>query len=211
MKENKTILLADDHVIIRRGFKALIENNITINKWIEADSAAEVLKKLQEETITHMVLDMQLLNSNIMDILQSILAAYPQIPILIYTMSAEEIYAPRLLKMGVSGFLSKQSDELEIVNAMHLFLGGGTYFSARVRSLTTDKVFKKANPLSQLSERELSVLGYLLQGHSVKEISNKLEVKATTTATYKARIFDKLSVNNLIELKDLVELLNENS
>jgi DNA-binding NarL/FixJ family response regulator len=209
MKNIKTILLADDHVIIRRGFKALIENKIGSAIWVEADNVVEVLKKLNEQEITHMVLDMQLLNSNIMDILQQLISTYPSIPILIYTMSAEEIYAPRLMKMGVAGFLSKQSDEVEVVHAMNLFLQGETYISNRVKSLTMEKTFKKSNPVSQLSERELSVLGYLLQGISVKEISLKLDIRATTTATYKARIFDKLDVNNLIELKNLVELINE--
>jgi DNA-binding NarL/FixJ family response regulator len=210
MKEVKTILLADDHVIIRRGLKALIDNNMEPLKWVETDNVTEIIKILNEQIITHMVLDMQLLNSNIMDILQQVLSNYRHIPVLIYTMSPEEIYAPRLLKMGVSGFLSKQSDELEVVSAMHLFLNGSTYFSSRVKSLTSEKPFKRVNPMMQLSERELSVLGYLLQGISVKDISLKLEIKATTTATYKARIFDKLNVNNLIELKNLVDLINEN-
>lgn len=210
MKDTKIILLADDHVIIRRGFKALIENNLGSANWIETDNVGEILQVLQEKPITHMVLDMQLLNSNIMDILSQILNDYNHIPVLIYTMSSEEIYGPRLMKMGVSGFLSKQSDEAETIHAMKLFLNGETYFSARVRAITTEKGMKKLNPMMQLSERELSVMGYLLQGLSVKEISLKLEIRATTTATYKARIFDKLGVNNLIELKNLVEIINEN-
>lgn len=209
MEQNRVILLADDHVIIRRGFKSLIENHCGPSKWLEADSVNEVLKVLDETSVTHMVLDMQLLNSHILDVLQNIITKYPQIPILIYSMSSEEIYAARLKKMGVKAFLSKQSDESEVIHAMRSFFEGLSYFSQKVKSQFMDKSFKTANPMMQLSERELSVLNYLLQGVSVKEISTRLEVKATTTATYKARIFDKLNVSNVFELKELVDQLND--
>ncbi|MCG9881095.1 MAG: response regulator transcription factor [Bacteroidia bacterium] len=211
MESNRVILLADDHVIIRRGFKSLIENHCGPSQWVEADSVNDVLKVLEETKITHMVLDMQLLNSHILDVLQNLIPKYPQIPILIYSMSSEDIYAARLKKMGVKAFLSKQSDEAEVIHAMRSFFEGLSYFSQKVRNQFMDKSFKSTNPMMQLSERELAVLHYLLQGISVKEISTRLDVKATTTATYKARIFDKLNVSNLFELKELVEQLNDKS
>jgi two-component system, NarL family, invasion response regulator UvrY len=204
----KLILLADDHVIIRRGLKLLLDNYFNRDPLIEAESTKDILLQLEKYPITHMILDMQLQDGNVMEILPTIKRKYPQAHILIYTMSSEDIFGVKMLKMGATSFLSKQSDEEEVVKALNLFLSGRTYTSNNLKDILGAVKNQKSNPLQALSERELSVLGRLLKGESVKEISNQLALKPTTVATYKARIFEKLGVNNIIDLNNIADLNN---
>lgn len=203
---NRLILLADDHVIIRRGLKLLLDNHFGREELIEAETTKEILQALENNPITHMILDMQLTDTNVIEILPEIKTRFPHIPILIYTMSSEDVYGKRMLDLGADGFLSKQHDEQEVIKALQLFLSNQKYLSPHLFDIINDPKHKGTNPLSTLSERELSVLSRLMNGESVKEISANLNIKATTVATYKARIFEKLNVNNILDLKNVTEL-----
>lgn len=199
----KLILLADDHVIIRRGIKMIFDQYFWREKIIETDSAKEIITLLNENPVTHMILDMQLSDTNIIDVLPQIMEQHPDIPIFVYTMSSEEVYGIRMFKMGIQGFLSKQSDEKEAVKALDLFFQGKQYISENLRDLMNEQKPSSAeNPILSLSARELSVLNGLLNGGSIKEISDTLSVKYKTVGTYKARIFEKLQVRNMIELRN---------
>lgn len=204
--KNRLILLADDHVIIRRGLKLLLDNHFGREALIEAETTKDILLALEKNPVTHMILDMQLTDTNVIEVLPEIKNRFPKIPILIYTMSSEDIYGKRMLDLGADGFLSKQHDEAEVIKALDLFLNNRKYVSQHLLDIINDPKHQKTNPIQSLSERELSVLGRLLKGETVKEISVNLNIKATTVATYKARIFEKLNVSNILELKNVTEL-----
>jgi DNA-binding NarL/FixJ family response regulator len=151
---------------------------------------------------------MQLNDGNAMEIISELVEYYKNTSILIYTMSPEEIFGTRLINIGVSGFLNKQVPEEGVITALDLFFRGERCISP---SLKEQLEGKKSNEKSSgiykdLSERELIVLQYLIQGLGIKDISNKLNIKSSTVATFKARIFNKLGVSNIIELKNLSEL-----
>jgi two-component system, NarL family, invasion response regulator UvrY len=205
--ESRLILLADDHVIIRRGIKMILDQYFRREKIIETDSAGDIINLLSRHPVTHMILDMQLADGSITDTLPLIRQKYPKIPILIYTMSPEEVYGVRMMQMGVQGFLSKQSDEIEAVKALDLFFQGKQYISESIRdAMQLRKNGEPENPILLLSGRELNVLNGLLNGGSVKDISAALNLKATTVGTYKSRIFEKLQVTNVIDLKNKCDL-----
>jgi DNA-binding NarL/FixJ family response regulator len=152
---------------------------------------------------------MQLGDCNSMDLIPQILEQYPELHILIYTMSPETIYGKRLIQMGVLGFLSKQEEEETLIRALTNFLKGQPYLSEELKkTLEQDhgRTGPSANPFDQLSEREMMVLRHLLQGMRVKEISNRLDLKMSTVATYKVRIFEKLNVNNLADMHRLADV-----
>lgn len=204
-----TILLADDHVIIRRGLKYLLDANFSGNTLVETDTVKDLLKQLQTREFSHLILDMQLQDANILEVFGKIKLLQPTASVLIYSMSPEETFGRRMLQLGADGFLSKQSSEEEVIRALRLFFSGRKYISPVLHDFMIEHSFKKSiaeNPIETLSERELNVLEYLLKGQGVKEIAVQLELKATTVATYKARIFDKLSVSNIIDLKELTTL-----
>jgi DNA-binding NarL/FixJ family response regulator len=149
-----------------------------------------------------------MLDDNIIEHLPEIRKHYPHIPILIYTMSPEEIYGKRMLDMGATGFLSKQSSEAEVIEALDLFLAGKTYISRELKErMSKDDIkFKSDSPIDSLSDRELIVMNYIMKGTGVKEISLKLDLKPTTVATYKARIFNKLGVSNVMDMRNVLDV-----
>ena len=163
---------------------------------------------MSSEPITHVVLDMQLNDGNVIEILSEILNLFPNVKILVYTMSPEEIFGSRIMNMGVAGFLNKQTSEKEVIKALDIFFRGQTYCSQFLRDQMDQKqgAEGKGDPFSELSERELTVMSYLLKGEGIKDISSRLSIKSSTVATFKARIYNKLGVSNVIDLKNLAEI-----
>jgi DNA-binding NarL/FixJ family response regulator len=123
-------------------------------------------------------------------------------------MSPEEIYGKRMLDMGATGFLSKQSSEAVVIEALDLFLSGKAYISRELKERMSrdDLKFTPESPIDSLSDRELIVMNYIMKGTGVKEISLKLDLKPTTVATYKARIFNKLGVSNVMDMRNVLEV-----
>jgi DNA-binding NarL/FixJ family response regulator len=202
-----TVLIVDDHVIIRRGLKFILESNFGIREYHETESCAGLLEITSKEPITHIILDMQLTDGNVIEVLSDLISKHPEIRILVYTMSPEELFGARLMKMGVAGFLNKNTSEKEAIKALDLFFRGLKYTSQLVHDqLESSQQVKQINPFNDLSERELVVMNYLLLGEGIKEISTRMNIKSSTVATFKARIFNKLRVSNVIDLKNLAEI-----
>lgn len=202
----RNILLADDHVIIRRGLRTLIDNNFGRSQWTEVDRTDDVLNELKKKSYTHAVLDMQLLDTNLLEVLPDIRKANPDLPLMIYTMCSEDLNAPRMLKLGVQAFLSKQLSEESVINAFGRFFQNKCYFSEHILYDAYADKMKSVNPIDELSEREFAVLQYLVKGVSVKEICGILDLKTTTVATYKARIFEKTGAGSVVDLVRLMDL-----
>ncbi len=202
------ILIADDHSIIRRGLKFILDAHFTGCYVNEADTIKEVKNLLDSFAFSHLIFDMQMLDDNIIEHLPEIRKLYPNIPILIYTMSPEEIYGKRMLDKGATGFLSKQSSEAVVIEALDLFLSGKAYISRELKERMSrdDLKFTPESPIDSLSDRELIVMNYIMKGTGVKEISLKLDLKPTTVATYKARIFNKLGVSNVMDMRNVLEV-----
>src|SRR6185436_5332838 len=155
--------------------------------------------------------DMQLQDGNVMEIFSDLRKKYPLVHILIYTMSPEEIFGKRMMQMGANGFLNKQSSEQEVIRALDLFFRGRKYASQQLQDQLNDEQSKKRgieNPFLQLSDRETEVLIHLLKGESVKEIANHFDIKSNTVATFKARLFDKIGVSNLMDMQNMARLYN---
>lgn len=199
----RKILVADDHVIIRRGIRGILYNHFNRDELVEASSLAEIRKCIADHSITHLILDLQLHDGNLIELLPEIRATLPQVPIMIFSMANEEVYGKKMMEFEVAVFLSKNATEEEIVRALDLFFQGKTYYCDHLKWSVQHK---DTNPLEQLSTRELCVLSRLLKGEPVKLIAESLALKPTTVATYKARIFDKMEVDNVFDLKAKAEL-----
>ena len=202
------ILIADDHAVIRTGMKYLLARHFTDVTTTEADACSTLMSSLEKENFTHLILDMQLGDCNSLERIPEIRASYPDLHVMVYTMSPEAIYGKRLLQMGVLSFLSKEEEEETLISALSMFLQGKNYLSESLKSsleVEQGKPKPSSNPFDNLSERELVVLRYLLQGMRVKEIANRLDLKMSTVATYKVRIFEKLNVNNVADMHRLAD------
>jgi two-component system invasion response regulator UvrY len=134
----------------------------------------------------------------------------PDTKVLMFSMSAENIYAKRFLKAGAMGFISKDAPLDEITKAIQQVLHNKKYFSPAL----TDKFVNESlednpsNPFDKLSRREFEIASLLLSGETLSEISHSLNLQISTVGTHKARMFEKLQVTNLLELKELATTYN---
>lgn len=200
----ETILIADDHEIVRRGVRMIIESLPQTYSFIEATTGTEVMTALAKHDIQYMILDMMLADGNTFSLIQHIVTNKPQTGILIYSMNAERIYGKRLIKKGIRGFVNKQSSIQELEKAIICLLKREVYLSQALQEslMNESKGRQPDNPIDVLSDRELEVVEYVAAGLGTKEISMKMHLDITTISTYRRRAFAKLNVENMIELND---------
>ena len=143
--------------------------------------------------------------SDTLGLVEFINREYPAVNVLIFSMSAEQVYAKRYFKAGAKGYLSKDADLDEIKKAISLILNGRKYISDSLVEMLADaaKIEAVNNPFERLTQREFEVAQLLLKGQSVTEISQSLNLGISTVGTHKARIFVKLGIKNIMEMKEL--------
>lgn len=190
------ILIADDHSAIRIGVKqiCLAEfQQVTIG---EAMNYAEVFQRLSEDDWDILILDIDLPGRNGLEILQKLKADKIKVPVLMFSFHGEEQLAVRAMKLGASGYLSKDSADLELVNAIRQIHSGRKYvspsLSEKLLSLLDDDLEKPLHEL--LSEREYQTLLLIASGKNVTEIADVLCLSKPTISTYRARILEKMKM-----------------
>lgn len=203
-----TILIADDHAIVRQGIKMLIENHDRNFNFVEAASCAEVQKIMSDRSIDYAILDLSFSDGNLFSDIEQITEYARKTKILIYSMNPEKIYARRFIGKGAKGFISKQANIKDLENAIQTILRGEIYLSAYMKDslFSTVKSDALENPLDLLSNRELQIVEYMVLGMGTKEIAGKMNLDITTISTYRRRAFDKLDVQNVIELKEKLSI-----
>ncbi|MGC4038326.1 MAG: response regulator transcription factor [Chitinophagaceae bacterium] len=205
----KKILIADDHSIVSRGLHYLITLNFTGCNITQVPSLSALQATLSTDDFTHLILDLNLDDGNSIELIPQIIEKYPNLYILIYSMASEEIFGKKLLQYNISGFLSKKSEEAEIVRALRVFLQGGIFVSKKLKKsfdTKADDTYNEKNIFHSLSITELKVLGSILKGHRTKEIASEMNVTQQTIATFKSRIFKKLGTENIFEIQRLAEV-----
>lgn len=202
-----TILLADDHSLIRQGILFLIEDLEIEGNILQASNLKQVLETITANIVDLAVIDAHFPDGNSLSIIPEIRKNSPDIKILIFTGIEENTNALKFLNAGANGFLSKMSEEDDIKNAILTMYEKGEYISPTTQALLMDSLRNKGNinPLSLLSERELQIAKMYAEGLGNLEIANRLDVKQNTVSTMKKRLFDKLKVDNIVELVDLIK------
>lgn len=201
----ENILIADDHEIVRRGLRMIIEAFSRKYNFIEASTCKETMQILSKQEVHFAILDMFQEDGNIFSVIQRDSEYRYPTSILIYSMNAEKIYARRLIQRGIKGFVSKQAGIAELEKAIRIFLDGGVYLSTSLQMALIGLADPESvqNPVDALSDRELEVVEYLVMGLGAKEIAGKMNLDITTVSTYRRRAFEKLHAENAIELKDI--------
>lgn len=205
---NANFLIADDHVIVRRGLRNLLHDQFHASDVGEVSTCQELLDALKVQEPQLLFLDLQLTDGSTLDHLERICQEHPGMRVLVYTMRSEAVYAQRVLALGAVGFLSKESSEEEVLKAVRHVMRGKPYMSDSVETHLQEKVRDveaKENPFKLLSDREISVLDDMLDGLGVKAIAQRMGLQPSTVATYKARLFDKLGVANLLDLQRMAK------
>lgn len=203
------ILLADDHDVTRSGLSFFIRNRIPGVVIDEAYDADSTLEKVNLFDYTLIVLDVKMPGSDSFHLLSSILCKKPDAKILMFSMYPEFGYAKRYLQMGAKGYVSKDASPEDIGNAITTVLNDKRYMSDALKhSIGEEITSDKLNPFDCLSAREFEIVQHLIKGKSAAEIQWALNIKSSTVSTYKARIFEKLSCQNVMELAKLAEMYN---
>jgi len=206
MKKDLRILLVDDHSVVRHGVSVLLKKNFDGVTITHAESVEDLRTKLSEKQDL-LFLDINLPGGNSTKMVEEIRSSHPDLLIMMFSAYDESRYALRYIHAGANGFLNKYSKDEEIIKAVKSILETGKYISDVVKEIILENaLFKKPiNPLEKLSDREIEVAELLVNGDGNLEISNKLNIQMSTVSTFKTRIFDKLGINNIVKL---IEILN---
>jgi len=200
-----SILIVDDHPIVRKGIRSLLEQEEDFCVVGEAASRAEVLDFVRNELPTLILLDISLQGSDGIEVTKAIRCEYEQVPILIVSMHDETLYAERALRAGANGYIMKQEMAENVIKAIRQVLQGKIYVSDNMRQkvlrdLTQPHADVKTTPLERLSDRELEVFRLIGEGRGTREIAETLHLSIKTIETYRAHIKEKLSIKSAAEL-----------
>jgi len=207
--DSKTVnfLLADDHSLIRQGIEFLIEEIGFEGEIFHASTLQKVLETVGMQQIEIAVIDAIFPDGNSLNVISKIKALNPEIKILIFSGVDESIQSIKYINAGANGFLSKLSEENEIKEAILKIHQSGKYISSITQGLLIDSLQNRniINPLQKLTERELEIAEMYAKGYGNLEIANKLNIKQNTVSTIKKRIFDKLHIENILDLAALIK------
>lgn len=206
----KKFLLVDDHVVVRSGIKTLLSDMYNPAEVHEAMDGETAMLKLKENNYDLVMLDIQMPKTDTLGLMEYIHIKYPALKVLMFSMSAENIYAKRFMKAGAYGFISKEAPLDEITRAINVILNNKKYISDKLAEQLAEDSFsgKTSNPFNELSPREFEIVSLLLDGKTVTDIAHTLNIQTSTVGTHKARLFDKLGVTNILELKELATTYN---
>lgn len=200
-------LLADDHGLIRQGIEFLIEEIGFDGEVFHASTLKKVVETVEMQPIEIVIIDALFPDGNSVNIISQIKNLKPEIKILVFSGVDESTQSIKYINAGANGFLSKLSEENDIKEAILKIHQTGKYISSITQGLLIDSLQNRSiiNPLQRLTERELEIAEMYAKGYGNLEIANNLNVKQNTISTIKKRIFDKLHIENIVDLADLIK------
>ncbi len=195
------VLLVDDHAMVRKGLQLILNATGDIHVAACAESTVEAFSKLKEQEFDVALVDIAMPGKNGLDLLRQIRDSHPKLPVLVLSMYDEEVYAVRALKLGAAGYLTKNSQDSILIDAIRKAAAGGKYISAKLAEKLASMIGgQSAFPHETLSDRELEVLKLIAAGESLVRIAAMLHLSPNTVTTYRARIMGKLQAKSNSDL-----------
>ncbi len=196
------ILIVDDHAILRRGLKEILEREFRDVSIGGAGTAEQALTQLDSEKWDLVILDITMPGRSGVDVLRHLKALRPKLPVLVLSMHPEDQYGKRVLKAGASGYMNKESAPEELIKAVRKLLSGGRYVSPTLAETLAVGLGRDDGtpPHERLSDREFEVLRKMASGKTVGQIAQELHLSVPTVSTYRARILEKMGMSNTAEL-----------
>lgn len=197
-----SILIADDHTIMREGLKRILEGQDDFEVVGEATNGIEAMDWVRKGGFEVLLLDLSMPGKSGVDLIKQIKIESPKLPILVLTMHEEEQYAVRTIRAGASGYLTKESAATLLVEAIRRVAAGRLYISPSVAEQLALNIMPRNDelPHKRLSDREFEVFQLLASGGSVSEIAEKLHLSVKTVSTHKTRILQKMDAHSLADL-----------
>ena len=196
-----TVLLVDDHAVVREGYRQLLERSGNIAVVGEASAAEEALAKFDALAPQVVVMDIAMPGVSGIDVMRRMLARVPQTRVLIFSMYEDAIFASRALQAGASGYVTKASAPGVLVEAVLNVAAGKRYLSAELAQALAWHSLNAENATTEtLSAREFEVLRLLVQGQSVRDIALTLGLTSKTVANHQSIIRQKLGADTAVQL-----------
>lgn len=200
------ILLADDHTVVRQGLRKVLEER---PDWIvvaEAGNGRDAVKQAEELKPDVAILDVAMPLLNGIEATRQIVKRSPSTRILVLTMHADEAYVNQILKAGATGYLLKDSADVDLIQAVGAVSQGKSFFSPAVARLMLDDYVRQladkgiTDRYESLSEREREIFQLIAEGKANKEIAHILSISPSTVETHRARIMEKLDLHSAAEI-----------
>ncbi|MFT7072503.1 response regulator [Patiriisocius sp. Uisw_017] len=199
----KTVLIADNHPITRKGVTCLLKKNKNFSIIGKAINAEELYTNLRQNTPDILIMEIDIPNINGINAMRNIKTEFPGMRVLIFSCHPEEIYALRSIKSGAAGYVPKTASTKTFMKAIKQIAKGGIFLNDELTATFTSRNVLESNAISRykkLSSREIEVLNLLSSGKRNKDIANALDINEKTVSTYKTRLLKKLKVDNLADL-----------
>jgi DNA-binding NarL/FixJ family response regulator len=196
MQKKITVLLVDDHSLVRRGFRRMLEDEADIEVIGEAgdgEESVKLAKKLRPQVV---VMDCALPGMNGLEATRQIIDQSPETSVLMLSMHSESTWVRQAIEAGARGYVLKNAMDLELGPAIRKIAAGETVFDPKVEQKTT----LRGEPNTALTQRELEVLQMIVDGKSNKEIAIALDLSANTVAVHRANIMNTLGIHKTAEL-----------
>jgi two-component system, NarL family, invasion response regulator UvrY len=195
-------IVADDHAVVRRGLRELLTESSDVSVIGEAGTARETLEQVRAGKWDVLILDINLPDGSGLDVLRQVKQEFPQLPVLILTIYAEEQFAVRALRAGAAGYLTKESAPEELLDAIRKVVHGGRYISPALAERLAVLADPQAErqPHETLSDREFQVFRTLASGKTVSQVADALHLSVKTISTYRARVLEKMGLQTNAEL-----------
>lgn len=197
MAETISIVLADDHTVVRRALRVLLEEEPGFEVVAEADEADAAIRYLRGHKPDVLILDLNMPGRPSLEAIPDMQEASPETKIVVLTMQKEPAFARQALQLGVLGYVLKEAADDELVQAVRSAAGGETYLQP---ALGAKLAAEPERPANDLSERETDVLRLIAFGHTNAEIAEQLYISVRTVETHRAHIQQKLGVSSRAEL-----------
>jgi DNA-binding NarL/FixJ family response regulator len=203
--ERNRILVVDDHPVVRQGLAQFINQERDMEVCAEAADGFDAMSAIAESHPNLVILDIELDGLNGIELVRNIKSQYPDLPVLMLSMHDESLYAERALRAGARGYIMKQEKPERVVHAIRVILRGDVYVSDKAASkilklLSEGRSVDQGSPVDRLSNRELEVLQMIGQGYRTRHISERLSLSPKTVESYKARMKQKLMLDDAAEL-----------
>lgn len=196
----KTVVIADDHSIVRQGLKRILTSEDEFSVLAEAQSIPQLRSVLAEKLPDALILDLSMPGGGGLEVLKEIKINYPKLPVLVLTLYSEDQFGLRVFKAGGSGYLCKECAPEQLLEALRKILSGKRYFSNATEDLVVDELGRKSDsnqlPHQRLSDRELYVFTQIGKGLALTQISNDLSLSVKTVSTYRQRVLEKMQMSS---------------
>lgn len=198
------ILIADDHAIVRRGLRAVIDSEAGMELVAEATGGYEAMELVEKCRPDVLLLDLSMPDLDGIAVTKKLHPRFPDLRILILTIHEDKALLKAALQAGASGYVLKRAAEAELISAIGIILRGDLYVDpAMVRQLVGTEVSKTSGPAEPgeaLTSRETEVLRLIVQGYTNRQIGEKLNISTRTAESHRANLADKLGLHSRLEL-----------